>query len=68
MKKVTCLILLYIGCTTITFSQKNYQIKTIAFYNLENLFDTIDDPEKLDEESPIMKISKGRTMIYEQKN
>lgn len=30
--------------------KKNYQIDAIAFYNLENLFDTINDPNKNDEE------------------
>ena len=33
------------------FAQKrNYRICAAAFYNLENLFDTINDPEKNDEE------------------
>ena len=39
------------------FSQKNgkkYAIRTVAFYNLENLFDTINDVNKNDEASPIM--------------
>jgi hypothetical protein len=30
--------------------QKKAKVATIAFYNLENLFDTINDPEKNDEE------------------
>ena len=30
--------------------QKKVKVATIAFYNLENLFDTINDPEKNDEE------------------
>ena len=29
---------------------KKYIIHTVAFYNFENLFDTIDDPETFDEE------------------
>jgi hypothetical protein len=34
-----------------SFAQKKqYQISCVGFYNLENLFDTIDDPEKRDEE------------------
>lgn len=39
---------------------KKFQIRTIAFYNLENLFDTINDPKKLDEKSPIMDMKEGR--------
>lgn len=31
-------------------SQKRYKVHTIAFYNLENLFDTIRNPEIFDEE------------------
>lgn len=30
--------------------KKDYQITAVAFYNLENLFDTVDDPKKFDEE------------------
>ena len=30
--------------------KKDYQINAVAFYNLENLFDTEDDPKKFDEE------------------
>jgi len=30
--------------------EKKYLARTIAFYNLENLFDTIDDPKKRDED------------------
>lgn len=49
-----------------TYSQKKkYQFRTIAFYNLENLFDTINDPEKLDERSPIMDIKeRNRAKAY----
>jgi hypothetical protein len=48
------LILLCIITTlsyNISFAQKkDYHINAIAFYNLENLFDTLDDPNKFDEE------------------
>ncbi|MCG8412429.1 MAG: endonuclease/exonuclease/phosphatase family protein [Bacteroidales bacterium] len=30
--------------------KKKYKVTTVAFYNLENLFDTLDTPEKKDEE------------------
>lgn len=46
------------------FSQKQYDIRTIAFYNVENLFDTINDTSKKDERSPIMEIKKDRSKIY----
>ncbi len=60
------LAFLFINVTTV-YCQKNYQIKTIAFYNLENLFDTIDDPTKNDELSPIMGIKKNRALVYKKK-
>lgn len=51
------------------FSQKKkYKINTIAFYNLENLFDIKNDPEKLDERSPIMEMNeKDRPEVYAKK-
>ncbi|MBI9040955.1 endonuclease/exonuclease/phosphatase family protein [Lutibacter sp.] len=49
------------------FSQKSYDIKTIAFYNLENLFDTENDTLINDEASPIMEIKENRTEIYQKK-
>lgn len=49
-------------------SRKSYKINTIAFYNVENLFDTIDDPEIYDESSPIMKLPKNQQgEVYKKK-
>ena len=36
--------------------ERKFKIHTLAFYNLENLFDTINDVNKNDEASPIMEI------------
>jgi exonuclease III len=47
--------------------KKTYKIHTIAFYNLENLFDTIDDPTKFDEASPMMELNTGREDAYSKK-
>ena len=47
--------------------QKKYKIRTVGFYNLENLFDTVNDIEKEDEKSPIMEIKGGREKIYRDK-
>ena len=45
-----------------------YKINTVAFYNLENLFDTKDDPDKFDERSPIMEMPKSeRESVYQKK-
>ena len=47
--------------------KKTYKIHTVAFYNLENLFDTINDPTKFDEASPMMEIKANRDDIYKKK-
>ncbi len=46
---------------------KKFKIHTIAFYNAENLFDTINDPNKFDEYSPIMELKSKRSFVYKKK-
>ena len=46
---------------------KKFKIHTVAFYNLENLFDTINDPNKLDEYSPMMELKTNRGPVYKKK-
>lgn len=67
MKRFSIILVFLLINTTTIYCQKNYQIKTIAFYNLENLFDPIDDPTKNDEASPIMEIKENREVIYQKK-
>ena len=50
MKKPLLLIILLVGSISLGVAQAKYQQRCIAFYNVENLFDTVDDPEKNDEE------------------
>lgn len=45
-------------------SNKEYQIRTLAFYNLENLFDTINNTAKNDEASPMMELKSDRSKVY----
>lgn len=47
--------------------KKTFKIHTVAFYNLENLFDTINDPTKFDEASPMMELKANRAAIYKKK-
>ena len=47
--------------------KKKFKVQTIAFYNLENLFDTENDPEKFDEASPIMEMKLDREEVYAKK-
>jgi len=46
------------------YNATQYRIRTIAFYNLENLFDTIDEPDLLDERSPIMEMKGDISKVY----
>ncbi len=49
-------------------SEKKYKINTIAFYNLENLYDPEDDTTIYDEASPIMEMAEDlREAVYKQK-
>ena len=46
---------------------QKYAVETIAFYNVENLFDTINDPNKNDEASPIMNLKSNLSKVYKKK-
>lgn len=60
--------ILFLAAYTLVHSQeKKFKIHTVAFYNLENLFDTINDPTKFDEYSPIMELKTNRQTAYLQK-
>ncbi len=67
----TLLIVLCLTLTMSSWSQENqakkFKIHTLAFYNLENLFDTINDPIKYDEASPMMEMKTGRPEAYRKK-
>ncbi len=71
--KTTSLIInriLLINCCIYSLfaqAQKQYQLQTVAFYNLENLFDTIDHPDKLDELSPILELKSTKGEVYKDK-
>jgi hypothetical protein len=47
--------------------KKTFKIHTVAFYNLENLFDTINDTTRFDEASPIMEMKGDVQTIYKKK-
>ncbi|MCI2229278.1 endonuclease/exonuclease/phosphatase family protein [Polaribacter sp. MSW13] len=67
MRKLLPLLTFFLLLGTATFSQKKakkYNIRTIAFYNLENLFDTINDVTKNDEASPMMELKGNRSKVY----
>ena len=67
MNKYLALILVLSISIFTSFSQKKekkYSIRTLAFYNLENLFDTINDVTKNDEASPMMELKGNKSKVY----
>ncbi len=50
IKTFLVLIIALIAIQRANAQTKNYIVHTVAFYNLENLFDTINDPKIIDEE------------------
>ena len=70
MKRIlfTCgFILTLFFCTSQNQGKKSYVVNTIAFYNLENLFDTIDNPLKKDEYSPVLQMKTNKSKAYRSK-
>ena len=47
--------------------KRTFKVHTIAFYNVENLYDTINDTTKFDERSPMMELKTAREEIYQNK-
>ncbi|TXD51579.1 MULTISPECIES: endonuclease/exonuclease/phosphatase family protein [unclassified Polaribacter] len=67
MKQLFAFITVSFLMISLTYSQtkeKQYKIRTVAFYNLENLFDTINDPTINDEASPMMELKSNRSYVY----
>lgn len=55
---------------TLVFGQqkgKNYEVVTVAFYNVENLFDTLDDPKTLDDDRTPEGRDRWSMEMYEKK-
>ncbi|MEP1489922.1 MAG: endonuclease/exonuclease/phosphatase family protein [Algibacter sp.] len=62
------LLALFLSVCINTYAQdKTFTIHTVAFYNLENLFDPINDPNKFDEYSPIMELKTDKDVVYKKK-
>ena len=66
IKKIPLLafLLLFVFSSLGQKKGKKYNIRTIAFYNLENLFDTINDVTINDEASPMMELKTNRSKVY----
>ncbi|WP_460220228.1 endonuclease/exonuclease/phosphatase family protein [Psychroserpens sp. MEBiC05023] len=64
---IICFLLTFNSFSQEEKKEKRFKIHTVAFYNLENLFDTINDVTKLDERSPIMEMNANREEVYKKK-
>ncbi|MEH6536955.1 MAG: endonuclease/exonuclease/phosphatase family protein [Psychroserpens sp.] len=64
---IICFLMTFNSFSQEEKKEKRFKIHTVAFYNLENLFDTINDVTKFDERSPIMEIKADRAGIYKKK-
>ena len=63
----TAFSILIFSNVTAQEKERKFKIHTLAFYNLENLFDTINDVNKNDEASPIMEMKFNRSSVYKKK-
>ena len=50
-----------------TNSKKQFLVNTIPFYNVENLFDTINDPKTRDDDRTPKERDKWTNIIYQKK-
>lgn len=62
MKKIILFSLLIINSSA--FAQNKYKVSIIGFYNLENLYDTINDPNKNDEEFLPSSVRQYNSHVY----
>ncbi|RRO24331.1 endonuclease/exonuclease/phosphatase family protein [Flavobacteriaceae bacterium 14752] len=61
-------LLLFLSSFSSWSQDQKYRVATVAFYNLENLFDVENDPNKFDERSPIMEMDSAvRPDVYKKK-
>lgn len=67
IKRCVWLLLGMLAITTASAQDKKFKVHTIAFYNVENLFDTINDPTINDEEWLITGSQKWTTKKYKKK-
>lgn len=66
--KFGAVVLLFLVYFSPQAQEREYKALTIAAYNLENLFDTINDPNKRDHQNPIGEMSPEEArMVYSKK-
>ena len=67
MKKILPVILMFLALQPLFSQKKAYKVACVGFYNLENLFDTIDSPDTNDSEFLPNGIRRWTTEIYQDK-
>jgi hypothetical protein len=67
MKRVSIIIFSITISLLVRAQERQFKPDVIAFYNLENLFDTIDDPEKNDEDFLPTGSNRNNTYVYTDK-
>jgi hypothetical protein len=66
MKRILLLVMSVVALQVFA-QEKNYKVAVIGFYNLENLFDTINDPTKNDEDFTPEGANRNNTYVYTDK-
>lgn len=67
MRDLLPVLIFLVGITAYAQEKKEYQIFTIAFYNVENLFDTKDDPHTFDDDRTPAGKDRWTQDIYDKK-
>lgn len=67
MIRIKFFLFFALWCVTCLAQQKQYKAVVVAFYNLENLFDTINDPDKNDEDFLPNGANRNNTYVYTDK-
>ncbi|MDD2197381.1 MAG: endonuclease/exonuclease/phosphatase family protein [Bacteroidales bacterium] len=67
VKLITLFLLLAIPLITFSQKEKQYKVVNIAFYNLENLFDTLDTPDVNDRDYTPEGLNRWDTKKYNEK-
>ena len=67
MKALTIFSFTILLATTISAQEKQYKVAAVGFYNFENLFDTLDTPDKHDTEFTPQGNNRYNTAVYREK-
>ncbi|WP_449343017.1 endonuclease/exonuclease/phosphatase family protein [Sungkyunkwania multivorans] len=66
-KYLLILVLVFLGYHGLAQKKKSYKIHTVAFYNVENLFDTINNPDTFDDDRTPTGKDRWTSKVYDKK-